>query len=192
MGLPEKSELTPEELAERWKKKYGDCSTALIYDYVNNGCIKMKIDYPVRFEYDPNTGENKCVGTYVKQVFLLDEVLRFETEFPPTATSSKPGATNSLPKTQEKGNSGKQEKNNRYDALAKILIKIDEELKQKLNRTPQYIEVMNSLKRLSKDRKHAVIQEISEGNIYWKNARGKQIITTIKQLQNRLTRIHKV
>lgn len=97
MGLPDESKFTFETLCERWIKKYGDCTTAKILDYVNSCRLKMKTEYPALYEYDPNTGKNEFIGQYVKQFFTLAEVLRFEAEHPPTAAAPEVATTQASP-----------------------------------------------------------------------------------------------
>lgn len=80
----------------------------------------------------------------------------------------------------------------RTDALGKILLNIVSDFWQQNNRSPQYSEVFHAIKALAKPRNHRVIQEVEDNKIFWKDNRGKDKSTSVKQLQNRLTKINKV
>lgn len=124
--------------------------------------------------------------TFDDILITREELLRFETE-----ASQKPiklQETITIPPPNAFTDDIR--KKPRFDTLAKILIEFENEFKKNQGRAPQYIEVLNHLRRLCKNRKNPYIQEVSEGSIYWINAQGKQQKTTIKQLQNRLTKIH--
>jgi hypothetical protein len=77
----------------------------------------------------------------------------------------------------------------RKDALAKVLYGIVTDYRDRNARKPQYNEVLATIKKLAKDKNHTVIQEVSEGKIFWLNRHGKEKSTSIHQLQNRLTKI---
>lgn len=177
MGLPRPEKYSLEELAACW-----GCTTGLILDYVNSDKLEMKEKIGNLFAFNPQTAREEFIENTLNRYFEIEEVLRFEAEHDinKTITTGKPKAAKPPLATAQ----------TRTDALKKILVEIVSEFKQENNRTPQYQEVLHSLKRLCKDRKHPVIQEISEGVIYWKSAKGKDKTTTVKQLQNRLTGIH--
>lgn len=199
MGLPDPKHFNFKLLLQRFQKKYGEEITReLLSQFLVDGTIKGD---PVREKYKRGGGFVRSWGeTRREPVYYVDgpvidyivplaEVLRFEAEHPHAGQAAVdvdeleklPSPTLPPSTTQS-----------RADALAKILVEIVNEFKEKNNRTPQYQEVLNSLKRLCRDRKHHVIQEVSEGVIYWKSAKGKDKTTTIKQLQNRLTGIRVV
>lgn len=187
MGLPDPDYFTVVELAERWAKKYGECTKTLVERYITTKKLKAEeirgpsrqrgggfVDAwkrePVHFVPGPVTGYH----------ITLDEVLRFEAENPPTNTvtlsTTKAASIKSLPVSKR-----------RLDALGRILFAIRSEFIEKHGRTPQYMEVVNELRRLAKPGNHPVIQEVSEGKVY---CRGCEKGTSFKQIQNRLTRFN--
>lgn len=77
----------------------------------------------------------------------------------------------------------------RNDALGKIILSYLEEYRSTNNCDPQYIQVFTHLKKLGKDQKCKIIQDVEDGKVEWRNEKGKDKSTSTKQVQNRLTRL---
>jgi len=203
MGLPRPDYYTVGELADYWKKIYGECTPALVIRYITTGkLIAEEIKSAPRQRgggFVSNWNGNNPVyfvpGAVVGYRISLDEVLRFEAEHPPKAATPEPAtpAPSKTPAAPEPDSiKTTTEKKQRSDLLKIILVQITNEFKTQHKRTPTSNEVMNKVKALCKGGKHAVIQEVIENKIYWKSSKGIDKTTTYHQLQNRLTGINAV
>lgn len=176
-------EFSDESLLEYFRELYGDFTVNQLQGLVNGGLLERRS----HIWFNDNTGEERYEAYY-----RLSDVLQYiKRKSLPGQNPSAPAEEITTTSAVKKVKTGKEPKPRR-DALAKILHLIVAELRQSLNRAPQYIEVINKLKNLCRDPKHPVIQEVSESKIYWLNRSGKQKTTSYKQVQNRLTDINQV
>ena len=147
---------------------------------------------------EPLMYSNRLPSEYT--VVLLEEAERFAKEHHPEKQATLTlGEVEGFEAKYRLNNSGgtpvkrtsKTQATSRKDALEKILLQEVVDFVRDNSRKPTGNEVMNRLKRLSKERNHPVIQEVKSSVIYWRRANGKEAKTTFSALQKRLSSINK-
>jgi hypothetical protein len=79
----------------------------------------------------------------------------------------------------------------RNDTLKKTILQIVADFWRNNSRKPSSNEVLNQLRKLAKNGKHPVIQEVKSNVVYWRRANGKEDTTSLNALQKRLSGINK-